>query len=108
VVVVQQAEGYYYETVRENYVISDGTRTMQIHYVNPLDHVEGMLMAYLPKEKLLIEADLVNTVEPLPARLSGDQRNFLNAVQKLRLDVTELVPMHGRPIPWSRISNTAR
>ncbi len=42
------AEGYYFETVRENYVITDGTRTMQIHYVNPLQHVEGMLMAYLP------------------------------------------------------------
>jgi len=102
------AEGYYYETVRENYVISDGTRTMQIHYVNPLDHVEGMLMAYLPKEKLLIEADLVNTDNPLPARLSADQRSFVSAVQKLRLDVTQLVPMHGRPIPWSRVSNTAR
>ena len=102
------AEGYYYETVRENYVISDGTRTLQIHYVNPLDHAEGMLVAYLPKEKLLIEADLVNTDEPLPARLSADQRSFVNAVQKLRLDVGQLVPMHGRPIPWSRVANTAR
>ncbi len=86
-------------------MISDGTRTMQIHYVNPLDHVEGMLVAYLPKEKLLIEADLVNTDEPLPARLSADQRSFVNAVQKLRLDVGQLVPMHGRPVPWSRVAN---
>jgi hypothetical protein len=67
-----------------------------------------MLIAYLPKEKLLIEADLVNTDEPLPARLSRDQRSFVNAVQKLRLDVTQLVPMHGRPVPWSRVSNIAR
>ena len=55
------AEGYHYETVRENYVISDGTRNLNIYYVNPLQHVEGMLMAYLPKEKILIEADLVDT-----------------------------------------------
>ncbi len=94
------AEGYNYETVRENYVISDGVRTLQVHYVNPLDHVEGMLMAYLPKEKLLIEADLVNTFEPQRGTITGDQRSFLNAVQKLKLDVTQLVPMHGRPIPW--------
>ena len=101
------AEGYYFETIRENYVISDGTRTMQIHYVNPLDHVEGMLMAYLPKEKLLFQADLVNTFEPLPARISGDQRSFFNAVRKLKLDVTQLVPMHGRPIPWTMFEAAA-
>ena len=51
-----------YETVRENYVLTDGTRTMHIYYVNPLQHAEGMLMAYLPKEKMLIEADLVDTL----------------------------------------------
>ena len=30
------AEGYYYEMVRENYVLSDGTRNLNIYYVNPL------------------------------------------------------------------------
>jgi hypothetical protein len=102
------AEGYYFETVRENYVLTDGNRTMHIHYVNPLQHVEGMLMAYLPKEKLLLEADLVDTFEPLPARISGDQRSFFNAVQKLKLDVARLVPVHGRPIPWATFETAAR
>jgi hypothetical protein len=67
-----------------------------------------MLMAYLPKEKLLFEADLVNTFEPLPARIAGDQRSFFNAVQKLKLDVAQLVPMHGRPIPWATFESAAR
>jgi hypothetical protein len=81
---------------------------MQIHYVNPLQHVEGMLMAYLPRERLLLEADLVNTLEPLPATVSGDQRSFFNAVQKLKLDVERLVPVHGRPIPWTMFESVAR
>ena len=102
------AEGYYYETVRENYVISDGTRTVQVHFVNPLQHVEGMLMAYLPLEKMLIQADLVNTFDGLPAQLSGDQRSFLSAVQKLRLDVVQLVPVHGKPIPWTTFADLAK
>jgi glyoxylase-like metal-dependent hydrolase (beta-lactamase superfamily II) len=101
------AEGYYFETVRENYVITDGSRTMQIHYVNPLDHVEGMLMAYLPKEKLLLQADLVNTIDPLPAQLTGDQRSFFNAVRKLKLDVGRLVPAHGPPIQWTTFESAA-
>ena len=71
------AEGYYYETIRENYVISDGTRNLNIHYVNPLQHVEGMLMAYLPKERLLFEADLLDTNQPLPATPAGDQDQLL-------------------------------
>ena len=98
------AEGYQYETVRENYVLTDGTRSLNMYYVNPLRHVEGMLMAYLPKEKLLVEADLVDTNAPLPATLSRDQRSFYNAVRKLKLDVSQLVPIHGKPIPWADLA----
>jgi glyoxylase-like metal-dependent hydrolase (beta-lactamase superfamily II) len=101
------AEGYYYEAVRENYVLSDGARNLHLYYVNPLQHVEGMLMAYLPKEKLLLEADLVDTIAPLPAALTRDQRSFYNAVQKLKLDVGRIVPVHGNPIPWSDFAKVA-
>ena len=48
--------------------ISDGTRIMHIYYVQPLAHVEGMLMAYLPKEKMLIEADLFDTARAAAGR----------------------------------------
>jgi hypothetical protein len=101
------AEGYYYETVRENYVLSDGTRNLHIYYVNPLQKVEGMLMAYLDKEKFLLEADLVDTNEPLPATLSRDQQNFVNAVRMLKLDPARIVPVHGKPIPWSDFAKIA-
>jgi glyoxylase-like metal-dependent hydrolase (beta-lactamase superfamily II) len=103
----EMAEGYQYETVRENYVLTDGTRNLNIYYVNPLRHAEGMLMAYLPKEKMLIEADLIDTIAPLPAALSRDQRSFFNAVRKLKLDVSQLVPIHGKPIPWSDFAAVA-
>jgi glyoxylase-like metal-dependent hydrolase (beta-lactamase superfamily II) len=101
------AEGYFYETVRENYVLTDGTRNLNIHYVNPLQHVEGMLMAYLPKEKILIEADLVDTNAALPTTLSRDQQSFQAAVRKLKLDPGQLVPVHGNPIPWANFSRIA-
>ena len=82
-------------------MLSDGTRNLHIYYVNPLQHVEGMLIAYLPKEKILIEADLVDTNEPLPARLTPDQQSFYNAVRTLKLDAAQIVPVHGNPIPWA-------
>jgi hypothetical protein len=101
------AEGYYYETVRENYVLSDGTRNLNIYYVNPLQHVEGMLMAYLPKEKILMEADLVDTNAPLPTTLSRDQQSFYKAVRTLKLEPGQMVPVHGNPIPWATFAKIA-
>ena len=95
------AEGYYYETVRENYTLEDAGRVMHLYYVNPLQHAEGMLMAYLPKEKLLIESDIVNTNNPLPAMPTRDQQKLYDEVKALKLDVAQIVPIHGKPIPWS-------
>ena len=95
------AEGYYYETVRENYTIEEAGRVMRIYYVNPLQHVEGMLIAYLPAEKLLIQSDIVNTNNPLPATPTPDQQTLLTVVTRLGLDVERIVPIHGNPILWS-------
>jgi hypothetical protein len=95
------AEGYYYEAIRENFIISDGTRNLNVHYVNPLAHVEGMLIAYLPKEKLLFEADLYDTNQPARGKMTADHRSFYNAVTRLGLDVDRIVPVHGAPAPWS-------
>ena len=95
------AEGYFYEAIRENFIISDGTRNLNIHYVNPLDHVDGMLIAWLPRERLLFEADLVDTTQPRPAAPTSDQRSFFNAVRKLGLEPLQIVPVHGRPLPWA-------
>ena len=61
------AEGYNYESFNENYVITDGSRLLQVYYVQPLQHVEGMAMAYLPAEKIVMQANLFDTHEPPPA-----------------------------------------
>jgi glyoxylase-like metal-dependent hydrolase (beta-lactamase superfamily II) len=98
------AEGYFYEQVTENYVLSDGTRNLNLYYVQPLRHGDGMLMAYLPKERMLIEADLFDTNEPPPAAPTPANTSLNNMVQRLRLDVAQIVPIHGKPVPWSAFS----
>ena len=97
------AEGYFYEAIRENFIISDGTRNLNVHYVNPLQHAEGMLMAYLPRERLLFEADLLDTNQPRPTTPTSDQLSFFNAVRKLGLDPSQVVPVHGRPERWADV-----
>ncbi len=96
-------EGYTLEVVAENYVVSDGRRNMHISYVQPLAHVEGMLMAYLPAEKIVIEADLYNPPPPgaAPAAADAAGRSFYEHVQRLGLEVSTIAPIHGRAVPWS-------
>jgi hypothetical protein len=89
-------EGYTMEVVAENYVVSDGVRNLHVSYVQPLEHVEGMLMAYLPTEKIAIEADLTDDAAP-----EGSKRAFYHHVERLGLAIETLAPIHGRPRRWS-------
>ena len=105
------AEGYQYETVRENYWLNDGARSMHMSYVHPLQHVEGMLVAYLPRERMLIQADLFDSPPagaPTPATSTADQRSLLRHVERLGLEVDTLVPIHGAPVSWSSFERLAR
>jgi glyoxylase-like metal-dependent hydrolase (beta-lactamase superfamily II) len=99
--VTELAEGYFYEQVTENYVLSDGRRNLRLHYVQPLRHADGMLLAYLPAERMLIEADLFDTHEAPPAAPTPANISLYNVVRRLGLDVAQIVPIHGGPAPWS-------
>ena len=88
----------------DKYTISDGTRIMDLHLVQGNPHAAGMLMVHLPKERLLIEADLFNPPAanaPLPTTASAANTSLYNNVQRLRLDVAQIVPIHGRVFPWA-------
>ena len=95
------SEGYNWEAINENYVITDNSRILRVYYVQPLQHVQGMLMAYLPTERIAFEADLFDTHEPPPAQPTQAMHTLYNQVGRMKLDVTTLAPVHGKPVPWS-------
>jgi glyoxylase-like metal-dependent hydrolase (beta-lactamase superfamily II) len=95
------AEGYNYEAIQENFVITDNSRILRVYYVQPLRHVAGMLMAYLPAERIAFEADLFDTHEPPRIAQLPAMQSFLNQVQRMKLDVATVAPVHGKPVPWS-------
>ena len=98
------SEGYIYETVYEKYILGDETRMVELHNVQGLNHVVGMLIAYLPKEKILIEADLYTPSAPgvVPPPPSDSNRTFYQNIQRLDLDVDTIVPIHGRAVPMTQ------
>src|SRR6185436_15548647 len=45
------------ETVLEKKVYSDGTRTVEMYHVDPVPHSNGLMIAFIPKEKILFQGD---------------------------------------------------
>ncbi len=87
-------------TPRQKYVLSDGVRTMDLYPVEGLAHAAGMLLAYLPKEKILVNADLYSppaTGAQPPATPTPTMVSLYQNIQRLKLDVTQHVPIHGQP-----------
>ena len=94
------SEGYIYETLSEKYVLSDETRTMELYHVQGLGHATGMLIAYLPNEKIVVQADIFNPSATTP---NASARSFHRNLERLGLDVETIVGIHGRPAPMSRL-----
>jgi len=56
-----------------------------------------MLMVYLPKEKILINADLYSPpAQGAPATPTAGMRTLYQNMRKQKLDVARHVPLHGR------------
>ncbi len=80
------------------HVLSDGTRTVELIDIGPNPHTREMLVAYLPKERLMFEADMFlmpNSPRPLgPAQATT--RSFAQRMRELGLEVDRFVATHGR------------
>src|SRR3989442_1283359 len=95
------------EGVRERRVMSDGTRTVEIHHIAGSPHEDGMLMVYLPKEKLLIQADTFTPAPPNappPATPNPNSVNLADNITRLKLDVDQHLPLHGRIVPMADLN----
>jgi glyoxylase-like metal-dependent hydrolase (beta-lactamase superfamily II) len=94
-----------FEGVTGSRVMADGTRDLNIYHYAGNMHNVGMLMVYLPREKMLIEADSW-TPPANRGDLPGAVPNlghFYDAVTRLQLDVEQIVPIHGRLTPFSEV-----
>jgi glyoxylase-like metal-dependent hydrolase (beta-lactamase superfamily II) len=94
------------EAVNQKYVVSDGVRTLDLYPMQGLNHHGGMLIAYFPKEKILVNADLYTPPAqgaPAPAP-NANMRSLYQNIQRLRLDVLQHVPIHGQPGPMDQFA----
>jgi len=85
------------EAVGDKRVLTDGTHVIELYHLRNFPHHDGMLVAYLPKEKVLLQADGYNppaaTAKP-PTPPSPYTTSLLDNIQRLKLDVQRIVPVH--------------
>jgi hypothetical protein len=84
-------------TYKSKYVLTDGSRSVEVHLTVGDLHDEFLSFAYLPKEKLLIEVDDFSDryVTALSLALWN---NLLGNLRRLNLDVDRIAPLHGNII----------
>ena len=86
------------ETVTDKKVLMDKARTLELHLIKDSPHNDGILMAYLPAEKILVEVDVytppaANT--PPATTVSPSTTNLVANIERLKLDVEKILPLHG-------------
>jgi glyoxylase-like metal-dependent hydrolase (beta-lactamase superfamily II) len=94
------------DTVTEKKVMTGGGHTIEIHHLRGSGHNEGLLVVYLPKEKILFEADAYNPPpQPptaAPPSISPYTANMAETLDRLKLEVQRIIPVHyaadNRPV----------
>jgi glyoxylase-like metal-dependent hydrolase (beta-lactamase superfamily II) len=78
-------------------VFQDGTRTFELHVIKVLPHADGNVIGYLPKEKILVYADMFNLPpanNPVPNPPVVGTMVFLENIERLKLDVERIMSVH--------------
>jgi glyoxylase-like metal-dependent hydrolase (beta-lactamase superfamily II) len=87
-----------FETMTEKKVLTDGNHIIELHHLQGSGHNQGLLVAYLPKERILVEADAFNPPAdknaPVARPLSPYNLNLVDNMKRLKLDVQRIIPIH--------------
>jgi glyoxylase-like metal-dependent hydrolase (beta-lactamase superfamily II) len=91
------------EQVDDKVVYKDAVMTMEVYHIAGNPHADTLLMAYFPKERVLVQADAYSP--------GGDYQpyaaNLLENIQKRNLRVDRIVPLHGTIAPYADLVKAA-
>ena len=79
-------------------VFQDATRTFEVHLIKGLPHADGLVIGYLPKEKILVYADMFNLPpanDPVPNPPVIGTMVFLDNIERLKLQPERVMSIHS-------------
>jgi glyoxylase-like metal-dependent hydrolase (beta-lactamase superfamily II) len=95
------------ETVADKKVLSDRTRTVELYFMNGHQHHSGQLIAYLPKERILMYGDGYNPPAGdeirTPERGPDYAAQLVDKVNEFKLKPERIAPVHGRVVPYKNL-----
>jgi len=95
------------ETVGDKRVLTDRSRTVELHLLKDSGHNTATLIAYLPKERILMYGDGYNPPpgdDPrTPDRTPEYGLQLYENVQRLKLNPARIAPVHGRVVPFENM-----
>lgn len=98
-----------FEFVDGRHVIEAAGNQAVIYDIGPNPHAEEMLVLYLPKQKILFEADLISPPRSGQAGPASDAgAHFAETVEKLGLEVDQLGGVHGTVGTWADVEDAMR
>jgi glyoxylase-like metal-dependent hydrolase (beta-lactamase superfamily II) len=89
---------------------SDRRRTVEVFMIEDSVHAQGFMMVWLPKERLLVEADAYTPGASNAAALAqpnGNNVNLARNIARMRLDVDRILPLHGRIATMAQLRTAA-
>ena len=87
------------EAVEEKKVYTDGTRTVVMYHTWPVPHSNGLMIAYIPKEKVLFQGDF----SVIPGEPANDHvKALIPILEKLNLDFDRYINVHASATPQTK------
>jgi glyoxylase-like metal-dependent hydrolase (beta-lactamase superfamily II) len=99
-VLAQNPKKAKFEAVTEKKIYSDGTRTVEFYHTWPVPHSNGLMIAYIPKEKVLFQGDFSL---PEPGQPGNDHvKALVPILEKLNLDFDRYINVHTSAAPQTK------
>jgi glyoxylase-like metal-dependent hydrolase (beta-lactamase superfamily II) len=87
-----------FKLVSERLTLTDGSRVVELYHLQHFGHNDGAIVAYLPKEKVLVEADAFNPpaapITQTPTVINPSTQSRDANIERLHLDVQRIIPIH--------------
>ncbi len=91
-------------TFDDELTLKDAAMTVNLYQIAGSGHGDTLVMAYFPRERILVEADVYSpggAIAPYAA-------NLLENVKKRNLRVDRIVPIHGAIAPFAELVKTVQ
>jgi glyoxylase-like metal-dependent hydrolase (beta-lactamase superfamily II) len=100
------------ETRSVDRTLTDDTRVVKLYTTTGFEHTVDLLLVYLPKEKILAEADAYTppdkSATPVIAPKVPYAAALYDNIRRLKLDVQLIAPFHGaRTVDMAEIEKQA-